>query len=504
MTSIRRPPDQSVKLMRLHKLYHHMFRTFRGKLAVSYIVVEFLILLVAAALMYWFLANEIYRDVDNALMHEAQEMVEYLEKTPPSLWNQQTKSFSDDFEGFAQLINRHGVVLFSIGKQLVEHDKQDVNLAIQQAWLSNAPIFISTRGLLQKDNFRVAAIPLHIQNQPVAVAILATNTNDIQHFFKLLYTIGGALGLLSMIISGLVGYRMARRSLRPIHDITDAAQAVSNGDLSRRLDTAAHDEEIQTLVESLNKMFECLEANFNSQKRFVSDTSHELRHPITILKGEIEVALMHERSPEEYRALLKQLLSISERLQHIVNDMLTLAQADAGTLEIVQEPIDLSLLLQEVGQDHLILFSKRKINLDIDVQEGLEIIGDQHRIERVFYNLLNNAFRYAPEGSTVTLSAVADGDMAKIRVMDEGEGVSPEDAPHLFERFYRADAARTNRQGEGAGLGLSICKHIVLAHHGEIRVVLDDRKGATFEVSLPLANANPEYAKRLQGLLNKI
>jgi len=478
-----------------------MFSTFRGKLAMSYIIVESLILVLAAGLMYWFLANQIYRNVDEELIHEAEEMVIYLERIPTSQWNSQIKSFSDDFEGFAQLINRKGIVLFSIGKKIVGHDKKDITLAVRQAWQSNSSIFISTRGLLRQDNLRVAAIPIHIRNHTVAVAILARNTNEIQNFFQLLYVIGGTLGLLSMIISGIVGYRMAKRSLRPIHDITDAAQAVSSGDLSRRLETSGLDEEIETLVRSLNEMFECLESNFNSQKRFVSDTSHELRHPITILRGEIEVALMQNRSPEEYKALLKQLFSISERMQHIVNDMLILAQADAGTLEITQDPIDLSLLLQEVGQDHLMLFSKRKINLDIEVQEGLEIVGDQHRIERVIYNLLNNAYRYAPDHSTVTLSAIAKDEHAEIRVMDEGEGVASEDIPHLFERFYRADDARTNKSGEGAGLGLAICKHIVHAHHGEIRVAAESRQGATFELSLPLSNMNPEYAKRLRGIL---
>ncbi|MDX8380598.1 MAG: ATP-binding protein [Ghiorsea sp.] len=478
-----------------------MFSTFRGKLAMSYIIVESLILVLAAGLMYWFLANQIYRNVDEELIHEAEEMVIYLERIPSSQWNSQIKNFSDDFEGFAQLVNRKGIILFSIGKKIVGHDKKDITLAVRQAWQSNSSIFISTRGLLREDNLRVAAIPIHIRNHTVAVAILARNTNEIQNFFQLLYVIGGTLGLLSMIISGIVGYRMAKRSLRPIHDITDAAQAVSSGDLSRRLETDGLDEEIETLVRSLNEMFECLESNFNSQKRFVSDTSHELRHPITILRGEIEVALMQNRSPEEYKALLKQLFSISERMQHIVNDMLILAQADAGTLEITQDPIDLSLLLQEVGQDHLMLFSKRKINLDIEVQEGLEIVGDQHRIERVIYNLLNNAYRYSPDNSTVTLSAIAKDEHAEIRVMDEGEGVAPEDIPHLFERFYRADDARTNKSGEGAGLGLAICKHIVHAHHGEIRVAAESSEGATFELSLPLSNMNPEYAKRLRGIL---
>ncbi|MDQ7004460.1 MAG: ATP-binding protein [Ghiorsea sp.] len=482
-------------------MYNSLFRTFRGRLAMSYVIVEFLILAFAAVLIYWFLSNQIYQEVDDALFEEANVLVENLEHAPQQEWGKHLQDFTIYYRGVVQLVSPKGTILFSVGEELVGHDKQDVAHAIREALAGNAAVFVSTRGLLRKNNLRVAVMPIHIRGQIVAVAILARTTDDIQRFFKLLYTIGGILGLLSMLISGLIGYRMARRSLRPINEITRAAQAVANGDLSRRLKTSVHDEEIHTLVESLNKMFESLEANFNSHKRFVSDTSHELRHPITILKGEIEVALLQERSPEEYRALLKKLFSISTRMQHIVNDMLTLAQADAGTLEIPQEPVDLSLLLQEVGQDHLMLFSKRKIHLEMNIQEGLEMIGDQHRIERVFYNLLNNAFRYAPENSTITLSATAVDEYAIIQVLDEGEGVAQKDIPHLFERFFRADDARTNQQGEGAGLGLAICKHIVLAHQGEIHVLIDDRQGATFEVKLPLASVNPDHAKPLQGVL---
>ncbi len=210
---------------------------------------------------------------------------------------------------------------------------------------------------------------------------------------------------------------------------------------------------------------------------------------------------MQERSPEEYKALLKQLFSISERMQHIVNDMLTLAQADAGTLEIPQERIDLSLLLQEVGQDHLMLFAKRNINLEMDIQDDLEVMGDQRRLERVFYNLLNNASRYAPDDSTVTLYAHAEGEEVIIKVSDQGPGVPLEAQPHLFERFFRVDDARNNQKGEGAGLGLAICKHIVLAHQGSISVQSEPGHGATFEVRLPLSSANPDYSKRLQNIL---
>ena len=147
------------------------------------------------------------------------------------------------------------------------------------------------------------------------------------------------------------------------------------------------------------------------------------------------------------------------------------------------------------------LFSKRNINLEMNVQDDLEIMGDQRRIERVFYNLLNNAFRYAPENSTVILSAHAEGELANVQVTDNGPGISEDAQPHLFERFYRADDARNNQKGEGAGLGLAICKHIVVAHQGEISVKSKLGEGASFKVFLPLSAANPEHSKRLQDLL---
>ncbi|MDQ7002919.1 MAG: ATP-binding protein [Ghiorsea sp.] len=466
-----------------------------------YVGVEFAILVVAAGLIYWLLSVQIYQEVDEDLFRDAQQLVQQLEKSPTSQWSHHLREFSTYYRGVVQLVNHDGVVLFSVGEELVGHEKHDISHAIHGAFEGNATIFVSTRSLLREDNLRVAVMPIRAGTQIIAVAILARTTRDIQKFFKLLYVLGGILGLLSMLISGLVGYRMARRSLRPLNDITDAAHAVAYGDLSRRLNSSVHDQEIRDLIHSLNKMFECLETNFNSQKRFVSDTSHVLRHPITILKSEIEVALMQERSPEEYKALLKHLFSITERMQHIVNDMLTLAQADAGTLEIPQEHIDLSLMLQEVGQDHLMLFAKRHIHFEMDIQDDLEVMGDQRRLERVFYNLLNNASRYAPDHSTVTLQARAEEQEVIIKVSDQGSGVPLEAQPHLFERFFRADDARNNQKGEGAGLGLAICKHIVLAHQGTIFVQSEPERGATFEVKLPLSSVNPDYSKRLQNVL---
>jgi len=225
-----------------------------------------------------------------------------------------------------------------------------------------------------------------------------------------------------------------------------------------------------------------------------------LRIPLTILKGEIEVALRQPRSGEDYQQILNQHLDIIERMQRIVDDLLTLARADAGLLELAQDPVDLSLLLQEVGQHHLILYAERKLLLEMDIQDELEVMGDEGQLERVIFNLLNNAYKYAPENSTVLLAAHAEDDHAVILVRDHGPGIPEEHQPMLFDRFYRADSARAREHG-GAGLGLAICKRIIEAHDGDIELQSRAGEGATFIIRLPLSSENPEHSRRLNSLL---
>jgi len=481
----------------------NIFQTFRGRLAILYIVVELSILLLAGVLIYFTLSKQVYDEVDESLYLQAQGIVTELEQSRFHYWSFHLNEFSKHFYGTVQLIGANGIVQFATRSNLIGKGGNEVSKALGKALKGEATVFISTQSLLRKDNIRVIAMPVHRAGHVVAVLLLGRSTSEIQGFFKWLYLLGGVLGLISMIISGVAGYVMASRALRPINEITSTARAVAAGDLSRRLQSQVQDREIRILVKSLNKMFEDLESSFMAQKRFTADASHELRIPLTILKGEVEVALRHPRSEEDYKQLLKQHLDIIERMQRIVNDLLTLARADAGLLELAQENVDLSLLLQEVAQHHLILFADNHINLGMDVQDNLEVMGDQNHIERVIFNLLNNAFKYAPEHSTVTLSAHAEDDRALIAIEDEGPGISEEHQARLFDRFYRADDARARSEGGGAGLGLAICKRIVEAHGGDISVQSRVGEGAKFIVRLPLSNANPDFSDRLNSVMGQ-
>jgi len=466
-----------------------------------YIVVELSILIIAGALIYFTLSKQVYDEVDESLYLQAQSVVSELERSRFHYWSFHLNEFAKHFHGTVQLIGANGVIQFATNSNLIGKGGNEVSKALGKARDDESTVFISTLSLLRKDNIRVIAMPVHRDNHVIAILLLGRSTNEIQGFFKWLYLLGGVLGLLSMLISGVAGYVMARRALKPINEITSTARAVAAGDLTRRLQSKVQDKEIRVLVKSLNKMFEDLESSFMAQKRFTADASHELRIPLTILKGEVEVALRHPRSEQDYKQLLKQHLDIIERMQRIVNDLLTLARADAGLLELAQEPVDLSLLLQEVAQHHLILFADHHINLNMDIQDHLEVMGDQNHIERVIFNLLNNAFKYAPELSTITLSAQAKDDLAIITIQDEGLGIAKEHQARLFDRFYRADEARARNEGGGAGLGLAICKRIIEAHNGEISVESTEGEGAKFIVRLSLSSTNPEFSQRLHSLI---
>jgi len=489
----------------LHWLRSNVFRTFRGRLAMLYITLELSILLFAAVVLYNVLSNRIYHEVDEQLMTQAGTLVNELESSPFHFWSGHLGSYADHFQGPVQLVAANGLILFSANLSLIDKGGNDVSRALAHTFRAGTPSFASTKSLLNKANIRVVAFPIHKGGHITATLLLGHSTADIRSVFNILYVVGGMLGLISIIISAMAGYYMAKRALEPIQEITSTARGVAAGDLSRRLQSKSQDKEIQILVRVLNKMFSDLETSFKAQKRFTADASHELRLPLTILKGEIEVALRHPRSEEEYQQILQQQLGTIDRIQRIVNDLLTLARAEAGQFEVVQTSVDLSLLLQEVGQQHLILFDAQQVNLDMQIEDGLIIMGEANQIERTVMNLLSNAFKHAPEKSSILLSARSEDNSAIISVRDEGAGIADKQQKRLFDRFYRADDARCRKDGEGAGLGLAICKRIIDAHAGDIWVDSRLGEGAAFYIRLPLSGTalNQNHQNRLNDILTK-
>ena len=297
---------------------------------------------------------------------------------------------------------------------------------------------------------------------------------------------------IGLLLAGGGGWLLARRALRPVDRMAETARRISAEHLAARLEDTGAKDELSRLAQTLNEMLERLDTSFRQIRQFSADASHELQTPLTILKGEIEVALRQPRSAEEYQAVLKSALEEIDRVTRLVEGLLLLARADAGVLRMDLRPVDLAQLVEDVYAQAKILADSRGVALFLGAMEPLSVQGDYDRLRRVLLNLVDNGIKYTPSGGRVTLSLRRDGDWVSFRVADSGIGLSPEDREKIFERFYRSAEARSRDEG-GAGLGLCIARSIVEAHGGKIRVESSPGRAAPLPFFFPF---NPENGPR--------
>jgi len=297
--------------------------------------------------------------------------------------------------------------------------------------------------------------------------------------------------LLAIVVAGGAGWLLARRINRPIADLVKAAQAVADGDLSQSVPESVNIRELDVLGRTFNRMIASLRHSDQARTAFISDVTHELRTPLTVIKGTIET--LEDGAVDDREARTTFLASMgreTERLIRLVNDLLVLTRADAGALNLQLRPVDLAELARQRCAHLQGRASQRNVSLVVDAAapssevNGYSVKADSDRMAQVLDNLLDNAIRYAPPGSAVTVSILRIGNEIVLRVTDCGPGIPAKHLPFIFERFYRADPGRDRSQG-GAGLGLAIVRSLVEAQDGRVTVESTEGQGATFTVFLP-------------------
>ena len=298
-----------------------------------------------------------------------------------------------------------------------------------------------------------------------------------------------ALVLLAGILVALpVGEWIARRALEPVDRIITEVRAISDGrSLHRRLAVPIVKDELGRLADTLNQMMERLERSFAALRRFTADASHELKTPLTVLRAGVERVITNPAVPPEMLPVIEETLAEINRMTELVEALLTLARADEGRAELHREPVDLRAIVDEVRETGELLAEQGGVTMEVAMPDGAVVLPvDRSRMRELILNLVENAVKYTPRGGSVRLQLGAAGGRVLLSVADTGIGVAPGDLAHIFDRFWRADAART-RTGErsGTGLGLAICKWIAEAHGGSIEVQSRPGRGTTFTVMLP-------------------
>lgn len=295
----------------------------------------------------------------------------------------------------------------------------------------------------------------------------------------------GTIGTLVIALNLTVGWWLANRALRPISQISRTAKKIAEGDLTKRIDVAETEGELGHLAKVLNNTFDRVEQSFEQQAQFSADASHELRTPLSVMLTQIQLALSRERTPEEYRQTLQTCERAAERMRTLVNQLLELARGDTGEVTVIHEECDLARVGREAIEfvEPLARTKNSKLKCSLEpVRARIDVM----KIGQVLVNLLNNAIHHNEEGVEVKLSLKQNETHAIFRISDTGCGIPEHALPHLFDRFYRVDKARSRKKGS-SGLGLAICKTIVEAHRGRISVKSKPGFGTQFTVELPLA-----------------
>lgn len=384
-------------------------------------------------------------------------------------------------EGFYVLLQHDGTI-----EALTPGDPtQQFQHALRESELDAAPRTIAVNGIAAGVRTSHAVLTDGSGHKWIVVLGLPlADTHQTAASFNTRLATGGALFL---VVAVLGGFFLTRQALQPVADSIAAARQLNPADLSARLPRTEAGDELDLLAATVNDLLERVARNHEQVVQFTADASHELRSPLAAIQTAIEVALQQSRSAGEYHELLATLGEQCHWLTDLVNDLLLLAKADAGQIELQLAPVDLNELVTEVVETYRPLAEDQKVSLEWAGPTRVVCTGDRMRLLQLTMNLVDNGINFTPAGGVVRITLSAGETSACLTVGDTGIGIAADQLPRIFERFYQVDESRS---AGGTGLGLSICRWVAQAHGGTIEVSSQPGRGTKFRVLLPISATN--------------
>jgi heavy metal sensor kinase len=454
-------------------------RSLRVRVAAWYFVTVTAIFALAAAGYWLTVRSALERALDQGLRYRLAGLRQYLDTTDPSQ--------RDDL---GASLNR----LFRLG-ELYQVFDADGRLVAQSYGLDRhrvrpqPPSDVGTE--IRFESGGPGSFPLRLASQRVTIAgrsLILVAADPQRKFDGVLGAFTWILLLSTPVILTLAlggGLWLGRRALAPVARITQDARAITESNLSARLAVPDSRDELQKLSETLNDMLDRIEQSFTRTRQFTADASHELRAPMTLIHTAAEYSLRRERSREDLVDSMRKILTESQRTAAIIDDLLLLARGDAGQEPSGLELVDAVPVLREATEQGKVIAADRNIDVTLQLEaEALPVKANEPRLRRLLLILVDNALKYTPPGGRVTLTGRAEPHEVTITVVDTGKGIAPDDLPHVFERFWRADKVRSREAG-GTGLGLAIARQIAELHGARIDVASELGRGSAFTVRLP-------------------
>lgn len=452
--------------------------TIRRRLTLWYGGVLALVLVIFGVTVYFVMSQQLLERIDAGLAEELSDVVGEVgraqDRAGMLMWLNRRFAHHEGFD--FQITNDAGERVF-LNERLAER-----NLPASSALPTDETSY-SSDDLAGVGRCRIVARRIRGPEGLLTIQVarsLAAYDHELAELLAVLWIVGPMT--LGIAIGG--GYFLARRALAPVDLMTQSANRIDASRIGQRVEVVHPTDELGRLATTLNCMLDRLQQSFLEMQRFTADASHELRTPLSVIRTEAELALAKPLGDAEKQELLGNILEECQRLTWITDQLLTLCREDTGIATITREKVDLGLLSKQVTETMKPLADSKQQRLVCAAGESAVVTGDAVRLRHVIYNLLDNALKYSPAGGRIELSVQPNGDHVRLIVADDGIGISPEHLPHVFERFYRVDKARTRAEG-GTGLGLSIVESIVTAHGGRVDVHSEPNQGTSFRVILP-------------------
>lgn len=465
--------------------------SIRLRLTIWYVGLLAIILIAFALVIYTLQERSAVGEVDAELQTYARALVsvasrdlliKYISGAAPDTSGGEIATTFQSTRLYVQFTNLYGI----IGTQAPKLRNTQIPLDDEMIdWANRGRATKRSVALADGVLLRIYTEPIFIDGQVVGFIQAARAINSVSDGLRRLATLLTVGIVLALTLAALVGVLLAEAALRPIDSVTQTALRITQtDDLSRRIIVSpqAPQDEVGRLAGTFNLMLDRIQTLFETQQRFIADVSHELRTPLTTIRGNLALI---KRSKQVDAESLAAMDSEAERMSRLVRDLLLLAQADAG-VTLRRTPVEVDSLLLDVYRQTRVI--AQQTNNGVSVRLGAEdqatVLGDPDRLRQLLLNLAENAVKYTPSGGSVTLELERQPGWVKVSVSDTGVGIPAEDLPHIFERFYRVDKARSREKG-GTGLGLSIAQWIAQAHGGRLEVASEVGEGTTFTLWLP-------------------
>src|SRR3989344_3067513 len=456
----------------------------RFRLTFWYSLTFFLGLLLAFISFYLIAYQVLFKQTDTSLIDHGQKVVEVVSRKTDDIHQiLSQRTFISEFSEIPGML----VTILDNKGELVSSSMmccfdRDVFKNLFQAALNNKKYLIVNQ-TIAGENMRLFVSPVYTKDLFLGVVLVGHPIGIIQNSLNSILIILAVISILLLIPTVLGGYFLSKKALVPISDLSEKLKFITTENLHQKVENQHTGDEIEKLIKSFNFLLDRLDRAFKRERQFIGDIAHELKTPLSIMSGNIELSLSKKRPPRELQKTLHESASDVSNISQTLNNVLDLAWSQTDNFKINLKTFNLSKVLEDATEIAQNLSRPKNITVKNQITKNLHMEGHPDKLIRSILNILDNAVKYSPSKTIINISLRKSGQHAHLEIKDQGQGVTQKDLPHIFERFYRGDSVKNI---EGSGLGLAISKGIITAHKGQLTIKSVPDRGTKVTIILPL------------------